>query len=212
MTRDEIYQQMCDDDVLCEYCDLKDSCSGVHSTSRGVSYPYCADNDIFSHIDIDKYIQAMFDLKMAKCCGSCEHCAEFNNLTQHEPHYSVAKIERWCYLLHLKVARECVCDFYEEIKKGGSKAVYQRIRSFYNRRNRIINVVHELAKRDIQKLNLYNYYSVLVKDGWLYLLREQSTGKDYMRSFNTTDKEFDGYERSIYEKIKEFDEENNNRK
>lgn len=107
------------------------------------------------------------ELQFAKCCGNCVHCNRPKQPQDHEPHYMVAKTERWCFKNNLYITRETTCDNFEmEEKKGGVPAI-KRVKKFNERATRIMNLINQMKSCGIEELNCYGTI-YCIHNNWLY--------------------------------------------
>lgn len=134
------------------------------------------------------------NLKLAQCCGSCVH--------SNKP---IAKTQRWCFKNNCHTTRECVCDCYEPITKGGSVASSKRVFSFNRRLERIQNVVNKMKELNIDKIELSGTtYLAVINDRLCYCCDRNyfgTTRETYTRSFRGDDSDFDRYEKIINEQL-----------
>ena len=143
------------------------------------------------------------NLRLSKCCGSCIHCNKPKNPSGHIAHYDVAKTQRWCYNNNCYTTRECVCDCYEPISKGGSVSSSKRVFRFNRRLQRILDVIERMKELSITELKLYDNSdeSIFLANNKLYhSYSKLPFSGGYC--FKGNDSDFDRYEEIIYEKIK----------
>ena len=144
------------------------------------------------------------NLRLSECCGSCIHCNKPKNTSGHIAHYEVAKTQRWCYNNNCYTTRECVCDCYEPISKGGSISSSKRVFSFNKRLQKILDVIEKMKELNLTEIKLYDNdsESIILKNDRLYHTYNSSNRISDLWSFKGNDTYFDRYEKVIYEKIK----------
>ena len=144
------------------------------------------------------------NLRLSECCGSCIHCNKPKNPSGHIAHYEVAKTQRWCYNNDCYTTRECVCDCYEPISKGGSVSSSKRVFSFNKRLQKILDVIERMKELNITEIKLYdnNSESIILKNDRLYHTYNCSNRLSDLWSFEGNDTYFDRYEKIINEKLK----------
>lgn len=111
------------------------------------------------------------ELKLAKCCGSCKHSNKPKQPSDHAPHYSVAKTERWCYKYNIHTTRESYCEEgYELEKRKGASPAYTRILSFNKKLNQIIKIKNWMIECNIDELKTNDRYPCYfkIKDEKIY--------------------------------------------
>lgn len=145
------------------------------------------------------------NLRLSECCGSCIYCNKPKNPSGHIAHYEVSKTQRWCYNNNCYTTRECICDCYEPISKGGSVSSSKRVFSFNKRLQKILNVIEKMKELGITELRLYDNSDegiVLANDKLYHSYRCSELPFSVAYSFKGNDSYFDRYEGIIYEKIK----------
>lgn len=153
------------------------------------------------------------NLRLSQCCGSCIHSSKPKIPYEHCAHYDVPKTQRWCYKNNCHTTRECVCDCYEPITKGGSVSSSKRVFAFNRRLEKILNVIQKMKELNITEIKLADTKSnehILLKNDRLYYAcdchyswREPST---HMIMFKGDDTYFDRYENIINQALQKVDE------
>lgn len=148
------------------------------------------------------------ELEIAKCCGTCIHCNKPKKPTNHEPHYSVAKTERWCYLNNIKTTRECVCDCFEINNKRGGVPACKRIFKFNERAKKIMALIEAMKENNIDRLTIKNWSatSYVIHKNWLYEeYKNKIFGTDRVSYYmvDSCSAEFDRIEKLLWQNLKE---------
>lgn len=154
------------------------------------------------------------NLRLAQCCGSCVHCNKPKNPSGHIAHYAVAKTQRWCYKNNCYTTRECVCDCYEPISKGGSVSSSKRVFSFNKRLQKILNIIEKMNKLNITEIKLLNCGDnsrILLDNDYLYYAYDAyyswKNGEVTIHKirFDGSDTYFDKYEEIINKELNKLE-------
>lgn len=97
------------------------------------------------------------ELRIANCCGACKHVNRPKKPEDHDPYYSVAKTERWCYKHGIPVTRETVCDEFELDSKKGAVPAFKRILAFNRKLEKIIEIKNWMEENNIQTITYDTY-------------------------------------------------------
>lgn len=149
------------------------------------------------------------NLRLSECCGSCIHCNKPKNPSGHIAYYEVAKTQRWCYNNDCYTTRECVCDCYEPISKGGSVSSSKRVFSFNKRLQKILDVIERMKELRLTEIKLSDTAKnehILLANGRLYYAYDSHYGWNISHTimFKGSDTYFDSYEGIINKKLKEM--------
>ena len=151
------------------------------------------------------------NLRLSECCGSCIHCNKPKNPNGHIAYYEVAKTQRWCYNNDCYTTRECVCDCYEPISKGGSVSSSKRVFSFNKRLQKILDAIERMKELGLAEIKLSDTAKnerILLTNNRLYYVYDSHYGWkgpeviSHTIMFKGNDTYFDRYEKIINEKLK----------
>lgn len=149
------------------------------------------------------------NLRLSQCCGSCIHSSKPKIPYEHCAHYDVPKTQRWCYKNNCHTTRECVCDCYEPITKGGSVSSSKRVFAFNRRLEKILNVIQKMKELNIIEIKLYDNKdeAIVLKNNRLY--HTYGNHSKYVSDFyifKGDDTYFDRYENIINQTLQKVDE------
>lgn len=156
------------------------------------------------------------NLRLSQCCGSCIHSSKPKIPYEHCCYYDVAKTERWCYKNNCHITRECVCDCYEPITKGGAVSSSKRVFAFNRRLEKILNIIQRMKKLNITEIKLSNNKNnerIILENNRLcyaydtcFSFQNMET-KTYKTAFLGKDTYFDRYEKFINEALEKLEKE-----